>query len=259
MKLLLFSDLHLRADRRMKGRDPVESFRAALAHALAHHGNADLAVLLGDLVDSGSAEEYRLLADSLRGFALPWQALIGNHDDRAAFRAAFGGGASDPVQAVRDVDGYRLVFLDSHVPGRSGGSLSDGRLDWLAATLAAADRPCLVFLHHPPVPVGLPAFDAIGLKDPAAFATVIRTHREKVRQIIFGHCHMPITALVAGVPAVGIGSTAYKALPILNEARFADAPGLPPVYAVVLGDVGGGLVSHVIEYGYRGAVISHPA
>lgn len=259
MKLLLFSDLHLRADRLVKGRDPVESFRAALDHAQAHHGDADLAVLLGDLVDSGAAEEYSLLADSLRGFAVPWQPLIGNHDDRAAFRSVFGGGASDPVQAVRDVAGYRLVFLDSHVPGQSGGSLSDGRLDWLAATLAAANRPCLVFLHHPPAPLGLPAFDAIGLDDPAAFATVIRTNRDTVCQIVFGHCHMPISAVVAGVPAVGIASTAYRALPVLDEARFTDAPDLPPVYAVVLGDTGGGLVTHAIEFGYRGTVISHPA
>ena len=59
-----------------------------------------------------------------------------------------------------DVGGLRLVACDTTQPGRD-----DGRLDlaWLAARLAESDAPTIVAMHHPPVPIGIPALDRIGL------------------------------------------------------------------------------------------------
>lgn len=261
MKLVLLSDLHITDGEALHGRQPVAWLRRAVDHITAHHGDAELCLLLGDLANSGSPAQYRALRNELRSLPLPHRLLLGNHDHRGNFLQAFGAACADALGAVQDevdVGGFRCVLLDSHLPDTAGGSLDGGRLERLAAVLAAADRPCLLFLHHPPLKTGLPAFDAIGLKERDAFAAVIAEQRRKVAAVFFGHCHMAISGTVAGVPAFGIRSTVYQALPNLADARFLDAPGLPPAYAVVLADEDG-ISLHHVEFGYDGLVVASAA
>ena len=87
---------------------------------------------------------------------MPVHVLPGNHDDRAAMRAAFPLEGDGEYRYVTDIGGVRLVVCDSMVPGRP-----EGRLDvaWLEAQL---DAPQVVLaMHHPPFGVGVPALDEI--------------------------------------------------------------------------------------------------
>ena len=258
MKLVLLSDTHLTDRKQIYGRDPRACLRQAVTHLATHHGDADLCLLLGDLTDSGSPSQYAALMEELARLPMPHRLLIGNHDHRGNFLAAFGSAHADAhgwAQGSVDVGGTRCLLLDSHVPGRPGGSLDGGRLDAFAAMLDDSDRPCLVFLHHPPLKTGLPAFDPIGLAGRDAFAAVVASRKDRIAGIFFGHCHMAVAGSVAGVPAFGIRSTLYQGLPNLTDDQFMNAPGLPPAYGVVVAE-DGALAVHHVEFGYDGPVIS---
>jgi 3',5'-cyclic-AMP phosphodiesterase len=256
MKLVVFSDPHMTEGRLIRGRLPADSLRRAIAHVGRHHADAACCVILGDLADTGARGEYLALKEELGALPLDCRLMLGNHDDRVGFMKFFGNTATDPkgyVQSTFDWGAFRCILLDTLSPGESAGSLDGGRLEWFAAALGASDRPCLVFLHHPPVETGLPAFDRIGLKERAAFKALIAAHRHRVAGLFFGHCHMSVAGTVAGVPAFGIRSVFSQSLPHFDDHRFLDAPDLPPAYSVVLA-LDGELTVHTVEFGYDGRV-----
>ena len=173
-KLLLFTDLHLGHP---GPPDPAECLLRALDHAARFHGDAAHAVMMGDLTHHGRESEYAALSRALETFSLPVTLMLGNHDRRDAFRAAFPDApvsVEGHVQASVDTGALRLLTLDTldgppWVEGQDAGRLCAARLGWLESRLAEApDRPVLVFAHHPPMATGIEGMDRIGLQDGAA-------------------------------------------------------------------------------------------
>lgn len=232
MKIVLFSDVHLTAGRALAGVDPDARFRGALAHAAANHGDAEALFILGDLADDGSPTQYSGMAAAIAGFPLPVHLLLGNHDDRAAFRAAFGG--TGYVQQVVTYGGVPFHLLDSLDGGRIGGSLGDGRLEALDAWLATSEAPGFVLMHHPPIVTGAQAFDRDGLTDLAGIRATLARHPGKVRAVFFGHCHMPVAGVLAGVPAFCVPPLVAPSMPVLDRPVYRDDPHGPVGYSVLL-------------------------
>lgn len=176
----------------------------------------DAIVATGDLTDNGTAEEYGLLAEILAPLNVPLYLAVGNHDERAALRAAFPNhrylaGEDGFVQYAIEDFAVRLVVLDTLVPGKPGGVLCERRLAWLDRTLAASDRPTIVAQHHPPFPTGLSVMDRMSLADPASEAAVISRYPQ-VERIICGHHHRNAQARFAGTVASICPSTAHQLL-----------------------------------------------
>lgn len=103
-------------------------------------------VFTGDLADTGDDDAYERLraivepAAAELGAQVIW--VMGNHDERVAFRRGLldeDGEQSEPVDRVYDVNGLRIIALDSTVPGHHHGEISDAQLEWLAAEL---EVPC---------------------------------------------------------------------------------------------------------------------
>ncbi|WP_116134608.1 metallophosphoesterase [Tropicimonas sp. IMCC34043] len=233
-KLVLLSDLHL-GQPGARTPDPEACLAAAFGQVAARHADAQAVIVLGDLSDRGGAGDYARLKAMIASSPVPVQLMLGNHDDRPRFRQVFGG-AGPVQQTLRTADGTPCYLLDSHDPGRSGGSLAGGRRDWLEAELAAATQPGFVFLHHPPIRTFAPAFDAIGLDDRAGFAACLGRHPGKVRAVVFGHCHMPLAATVAGVPALCLPSLFQQSRPRFDAPVFEDDPQAPPGFGVLMFD-----------------------
>lgn len=258
VKILQFSDIHFTDGAEVMGRDPATALRRALAQASEHHGDAGVCVFSGDLAAHGGESEYRALKAELRNVPIASRYLLGNHDDRANFLEVFQGVEIDDlgsVQSTADVGRFRCLFLDTLAPGQAKGELSGGRLDWIDTTLGAADRPCLIVMHHPPISTHSPGFDAIGLRDAHEFAAVIRRHRGRIRQIYFGHCHFTVAGAVDGVPALGVKSVLYQNWPNFEDRRFVGAIDAPGAYGVILGDPDE-LATHIVEFGYPGRLVS---
>ncbi|PFG41090.1 calcineurin-like phosphoesterase family protein [Georgenia soli] len=137
---------------RAPGSDTVAAARRTLQEIVAE--DPDLLVINGDLVDEGAPVDFdlaRRVLDEEVGDAVPYLYVPGNHEIMGGsieeFEAAFG-----PAQNVVDVDGTRVITLDT-----SAGSLRAGGLDQirlLEDSLAeVASDPTLtgvvVFFHHP--------------------------------------------------------------------------------------------------------------
>ncbi|AKA06967.1 metallophosphoesterase [Streptomyces noursei ZPM] len=205
------SDLHLDG-----GPRATERTRAVVAHLLDLPGTFDGVLVTGDLADHGTDDEYRLAAELLKPLADRHPLLVcpGNHDAREPFRRLLLGGGEPgdaPVNQVRDLAGTRVVLCDSSIPGRAEGRLAPETLAWLDATLAAAPRlPALVALHHPPVDLGLPYIDRIGLREAEGLAAVLDRHPQVIA-VLCGHAHTSAATTFAGRPllcAPGVASTA---------------------------------------------------
>lgn len=223
------------------GMDPAPRFEAAIAEIAARHGPgtpaaAAFAVVTGDLTRDGEPAAYARLREALAALPCPARLLLGNHDDRAAFRAAFPEAPVDAAgfvqQAFASPAGLCLL-LDTLQPGEAFGRLCVDRLAWLAAQLRDSAGPVLLFLHHPPFAVGLPSMDAIGLREPEALWTVLAPHAARIRHLFFGHLHRPVAGSWRGIPCSSIGGTAFQVPLEFGATPVRPAGREPPGYAVV--------------------------
>ncbi|MCR2809642.1 MULTISPECIES: phosphodiesterase [unclassified Microbacterium] len=216
--LLHLSDTHLRAagSRLFDLVDATDRLTRALGVIEASGIAPDGIVFTGDLADLGEGAAYSELRRLIEPFAqrlgsrVFW--VMGNHDDRAQFRARLlderPGADPLPVDRVDELDGLRLVTLDSSVPGFHHGEISDAQLAWLSNVLSTpAPLGSILAMHHPPVPSVLPLASSVELRDQSRLARVLRG--TDVRTIIAGHLHYSTFATFAGIPVSVASSTCY--------------------------------------------------
>ncbi|MEM8848880.1 MAG: phosphodiesterase [Pseudomonadota bacterium] len=255
MKLIQLTDIHLTAaGQTIGGRDPSANLDRALGHALAHHGDADAIFITGDLSDWGDAADYEVLRARLTSVPMPVHLAIGNHDDRATFRAVFPAVGTGPfAQYTAALPGHLAVVLDTWEAGTHAGSFCQDRADWLDATLRAAQDPVLLFLHHNPVPMGIGPMDRIMLLDADRLGAVLDRHPGRVRHIFHGHCHLPLAGSFRGIPFSSPRGTNHAAWPDFGNAAMLAGSDLPQAYAVALVGTDGVMV-HMVEFGYAGPI-----
>lgn len=216
MLIAHMSDLHVRPFGEAANRVVETNMMAerALRQIAALEPAPDAVVITGDLTDCGRTSEYAELKRLLnRRLPCPVYVVPGNHDRRDNFRAALAdlpGVTTDPefVQYAVDFGELHLIMLDSVVPGAGHGELCLRRLAFLDEALkAAAGRPVLIGLHHPPLLTGVAAMDSIPLLNPEALLTRAARHG-RVLAILSGHHHRAIVGqhgntTLLSVPAVG--------------------------------------------------------
>ena len=139
MKLIHFTDTHFVSPGEMLyGLDPRARLDACIADINAHHADADLAVLTGDLTHFGDVAAFENVREALSALRVPLRLLVGNHDRNETFRRTFPEVPVDPhgnIQSVMDTEAGRLMFLDTTRAGSHGGWYDAARLDWLEAQL----------------------------------------------------------------------------------------------------------------------------
>ncbi len=212
MKIIQLTDTHLMpSGHSVNGIDPEKQLRAAVADIVEKHADADLLVMTGDLCNHGDPEAYAILKDILSSVPFPVRLMLGNHDDRANFVAAFPEHPRDEngfIQSFQDTEFGRLIFLDSHEPNVIGGIFGADRLAFLETALAGAgELPVTVFIHHPPMDCGIAHFEHIGMHDDGAVMDMLSAHKGGVRHIVFGHIHVPM----AGTSSSGIAYSSGQA------------------------------------------------
>jgi 3',5'-cyclic-AMP phosphodiesterase len=207
------------------------------------HGDGDLTVITGDLADAGDPDAYAILEELLRSLRMPYRLVLGNHDRRGPFRAAFPDMPVDEngfVQSVLDAPGRigRLIFLDSLEENTIGGVLCEKRLGWLEARLAeASGRPVTIFIHHPPLSVGVPHFENICMAEPGPFLDLLARHDGNVRHMFIGHLHIPVTGVLAGnLPFTSARSCNHHMVLDFQDAGASWAEGGPNYNVIVLED-----------------------
>lgn len=211
-KVLWLTDPHLVEPDNAASQRPIEAwqrFRRCLDEIRREHADAELLVLTGDLVHLNNPGAYALLREELETLPIPYRLLVGNHDDRTALHEAFpdipmNGGF---VQSCDDIGETRLIYLDTQAAQGHHGELCPFRLDWLAAQLAEASRrPVLLFLHHPPMEIGVPALDRLRLLESEGLRDLLQS-RPAPTQLFCGHVHRNVSGRWSGHPFVTLKST----------------------------------------------------
>ena len=210
----------------------------------------DIVVASGDLVDKASVEEYTRLRELLTPLEIPLYLMVGNHDSRDNLRQTFPDHSYLPdgefVHYTIEDQPLRIICLDTMDPGKISGILCAERLAWLDDQLSAqADRPTLIFMHHPPFTSGLAPMDKHGFYAGTELAPIIQKHKQVVR-ISSGHLHRPVTTGWAGTVVSVAASTAHQIA--LNPV--ADTPISivmePPAFLLHMWDGNNGLATHTI-------------
>jgi Icc protein len=227
VRLLNFTDPHLYGDahERLRGVETLPALERAVAHARRNHWTMDAFLVTGDLVqdDPGGYTHFRRVFGEL---GKPVYCIPGNHDELDAMREAL---KDEPfrIHAHFDLNGWRVVLLDSCVPGAAGGRLSEQSLAALDAALAGArGRHALIALHHHPVRMSSRWLDQVGLENADEFFRVLERH-DNVRAVLWGHVHQAFDRMRGRVRLLSTPSTCTQFMP--NSHEFAVDP-RPPAY-----------------------------
>lgn len=218
------TDQHLFGDpeRSLRGVPTLPALRATLAAARDDLATCSAILATGDLVqdDPGGYAHFRAEFGAL---GKPVLCIPGNHDDVPAMRAAL----SDPpfqLGGTFDAGTWRVILLDSTVPGETGGALGPQGLAYLEQALAgAADRHVLVCLHHHPIRMHSRWLDTVGLSDGDDFTALVRRFAQ-VRGVLFGHVHQAFDGVVDGVRMIATPSTCSQFKPRSDDFAIDDQP-----------------------------------
>ncbi|HEX7852926.1 MAG TPA: phosphodiesterase [Sphingobium sp.] len=232
------TDIHLG----FEPNNPAEFNRARLDRVVGRflHGvnRPELVLATGDLVDRGDIASYRRLREAFEELPCPVLCAVGNHDARANFLEVFPETptADGFIQYVVELDGRRLIIVDTLEEGRHGGAFCEVRAAWLNARLQEApDTPTVIVMHHPPVEVGIDWMNTHP-DEPwvERFARAIAGHRQ-VQALLCGHIHRAISAPWNGVTVSVCSSSAPQVgldlrpidpeAPDLRDMIVAEGPG----------------------------------
>jgi 3',5'-cyclic AMP phosphodiesterase CpdA len=191
--LAQISDPHIRLDD-----DASQPALAAAVDRVLTLRPAPVAVLVtGDIANSGDPAEHARADALLAPLQMPVLKLAGNHDLLGA-----------PLQYVEEAGGLRIVACDTSQPGRDDGALD---VEWVAAQLVP-DVPTVLAMHHPPVAIGLPWLDEIGLPaEQRAALGALLARSPQVKRVVAGHVHRAVTAVLGGCAVVTCASTNIQA------------------------------------------------
>lgn len=223
LRIVQLSDCHISAgaDDLYRGCDARVNLQRLLPGI--RKWSPDLVLATGDLSEDASVAAYAWLREQLDRLAFPVLALPGNHDDASRMREFFPACAKvTPLVQVQA--GWRLLMLDSTVPGEVAGRFDARALERLHEALTDGSEPTLVALHHQPVPVGSPWIDCYPLLEPDAFWAVLQDH-PWVRVVVWGHVHQEVDLPVGDIRALGAPSTASNSLP--GSESFTHDPAGP--------------------------------
>lgn len=212
MRIVHLSDTHLdRMDSpNQDGVNAQQSLRQMLSDLEAVQ-DIDVIVVSGDIAGDRSREAYQaareLVGEFARSQKAPMIFSVGNEDHRVAFREVLASGhldatgrdraddvvasSEDERAAVSYAAGYRFVTLDSLVPGKGYGWISDTQLKWLREVLSqASPKGTILAFHHPPIALNVDVQHALRLQNSSDLAKAVRD--TDVKLMLCGHFHQQI-------------------------------------------------------------------
>ncbi len=242
VRLLQLSDPHLFADPHgcLRGVQTLASMQSLLAHAAGRLRHTDALLCTGDIVNDEPGG-YVHFAREMRALGKPVYCVPGNHDDAQQMRAALSGPPFQ-VGGHADLGPWRIILVDSCVPGQAGGHIGATELRALEAALGASTRHVMVCVHHHPVGMGSRWLDVVGIDNADEFFHLLDAHPQ-VRAVSWGHVHQCFDQRRRGVRLLATPSTCAQFLPLSND--FA-VDRRPPAYRRIVLHADGTLDTEVI-------------
>lgn len=220
------TDSHIFADaqQRLLGIDTLASLNAVIDLALDECPQIDLVLATGDITQDGAAASYHRFIEAIARMPPACHWIPGNHDD-AALMAELGR-EHDLNRAWVDLGAWRIVLLDSSVPGKVSGALNQSQWARLDEALeSAGERHVLVSLHHHPVSIGSDWMEPLGLQNADRFLARLEIDK-RVRAVLWGHIHQQLEQQRGSIRLLASPSTCVQfAVASSDFATDTQSPG----------------------------------
>ena len=253
MLIAQISDPHVVAPgRKTCGVAPTaENLARCVASINALVPRPDLVLVSGDLTHGATREQAEHAASLLDGLARPYRVVPGNHDDRVVLGEVFGDKAGVQVDGfvchVTEAGPVRIIGLDSVDSGRAGGAFCPKRLAWLRDCLEeGGDAPTLLFMHHPPLKLGVPETDVDGFRGAAELGELVAAW-PNIERILCGHIHLPTHSRWRGTIVTTAPSTAMDLDLDLTQPEHSRFRLSEPAYLLHHRLAGGTIVTHSVR------------
>ena len=191
MKIVQITDLHID----VKGEYPFNiDVRKNFTEILktVRDIQPDHLVISGDLCyRTGEAAIYKWIKNRLDLQEFPYSVIPGNHDDSVLMAKLFKLDhllSGDEIYFAKKIGKFVCLFLDS-----GKGFHSENQLNWLKRQLKNAQGDLIVFMHHPPVKVGVPFMDnKHALQDIDTIQEIFTSYHSNI-DVFCGHYHIEKT------------------------------------------------------------------
>ncbi|CAK9891603.1 MULTISPECIES: 3',5'-cyclic-AMP phosphodiesterase [Pseudomonas] len=224
--LVQLTDSHLFADPQgtLLGMNTRDSLQRVIERVRDEQPRIDLLLATGDLSQDGSVASYASFHELTKSLGAPARWLAGNHDEPVPMEQAATG--TDLLSPVVDMGNWRILMLNSAVPGAVPGLLDDDQLSLLEQALREApERHHLICFHHQPVPIDCAWMAPIGLRNADALFAVLKGYPQ-VRALLWGHIHQEWDQVRDGVRLLASPSTCIQFEPGSDDFKVGEqAPG----------------------------------
>jgi len=257
MLIVQISDLHIvAAGKKTYGIAPMsDNLMRCVAHINQLSPSPELVIVTGDITDSGLPEEFSHAKQLLDELRIPYYVIPGNHDNAMSLLASFKRNASAFIGSAGEcfinyvIDDFevRLIALDSTVRGCPGGEVCEQRARWLERRLSENQhKPTLIFMHHPPLKLGVIETDVDGFAGADALADVVKKY-PNIQGVLCGHVHLPTFTAWSGTIVSTAPSTGMRLLLDLTQQQPSQFLLENPAYHLHYWTQDKQLVTHLVE------------
>ncbi|AIL63956.1 3',5'-cyclic-AMP phosphodiesterase [Pseudomonas alkylphenolica] len=224
--LVQLTDSHLFADGQgtLLGMNTRDSLQRVVERVREEQPRIDLLLATGDLSQDGSEASYEFFRDLTASLGAPARWLAGNHDEPVPMERVAQG--SDLLKPLVDIGNWRILMLNSAVPGSVPGVLDERQLALLEQSLKEApERHHLICFHHQPVPIGCSWMAPIGLRNGDALFALLNGYPQ-ARALLWGHVHQEWDERRDGLRLLASPSTCIQFEPGSEDFKVGEqAPG----------------------------------
>lgn len=242
IRILQLTDLHVfdEPEKCLKGIPTRESLLHVVQHIRETQADFDHVVITGDHTHDEKPESYQAVRSILGDWGSKLWQVPGNHDDRDVLRSVFedrvAGAIPGRITFQFEAGNWLCLGLDTHVPGQVHGQIDQEQIDWIESAVAShqsnlseeesASAFCVgLFLHHPPVMLGSPWMDAIGLHGMDRLQSMI-IRNPAIKFCCCGHVHHESSNQIGQCQVLTTPSTGIQFAPEGEVPNFvAGAPG----------------------------------
>ena len=148
----------------------------------------DAVVVSGDLTNEGFRQEYKAWAAYAERIEAPIYTVPGNHDSRNVGYLHFEDLIGPRTWSV-DVQGVRIVGMDSSEPDQNEGKVGRGHYEWIAREFLQPAQLRIFVLHHHLLPIPGTGRERSTVMDAGDLLEVLI--HAGVHVVLSGHKHVP--------------------------------------------------------------------
>ena len=230
VRILQLTDLHVFSEphTRLKNIPTRECLQDVADFIRNESIEFDHLVITGDHTHDEQTVSYQAVRDILCDWMDKLWQVPGNHDDRAILKHVFHdrtlNESTDRVNFEFSANGWLCLGLDTHVPGEVYGNIDEAQIEWIRARMQShSNPPTILFMHHPPVILGSPWMDQIGLHGMDLLQQLI-CQTSQIQLVCCGHVHHESTNQIQACRVVTTPSTGIQFSPAGDTPNFVSGP-----------------------------------